>query len=269
MTDIRTSPTWLRATLISVGGLLILGLIGGLIWWLVGRFTGQPQKEQKVTQVTLMTTDGVTIVGDLYRPADKPLGGILLIHMMPATKESWQDFAGELTARGYLALAIDLRGHGASTRQGDRTLNYQLFSDTEHQNSRLDIAAALDYLQTNEQIPVHQLGLVGASIGANLALEALANNRNLRWAVLLSPGFDYRGIETEPLIRKIAPTQRLLLVASEEDSYSAQTIQRLGEIAPAPTTTTVLSDGGHGTDMFNRDPDLMAKVLEWITQRAH
>lgn len=215
--------------------------------------------------ITLHTTDGVTIIGDLYRPTTPPRGGALLLHMMPATKESWREFAQTLSAQGLLVLAIDLRGHGESTHLGNLTLDYRTFSDAEHQASQLDVEAALAWLTTEQQLSLNHIGIAGASLGANLALEALASHHELAWGVLLSPGLDYHGLVAEPLIVKITPLQRLLLAASDDDGYSNQTIDRLSQIAPVPVTLKKLSGAGHGTLMFERQPKFQEEVVNWIT----
>lgn len=218
-------------------------------------------------QVTLPTTDGVTIVGDLYRPTTSPRGGALLLHMMPATKTSWQAFAKTLTEQGYLVLAIDLRGHGQSTNLGPVILDYRTFSDAEHQASIADVETALAWLTSEHRLQWNQIGLVGASIGANLALEAMANHHELAWGVLLSPGLDYHGLMTEPLIVKIMPPQRLYLAASDDDLYSYQTIDQLAQVAPAPVTLKKLSGAGHGTLMFERQPKFQEEVVNWIVNQ--
>ena len=78
-------------------------------------------------RVVLTTSGAVTIVGNYYKgSADR---GALLVHMMPATKESWGAFARVLEKQGYHVLAIDMRGHGESD---GGPVGYKNFSDEEH-----------------------------------------------------------------------------------------------------------------------------------------
>jgi alpha-beta hydrolase superfamily lysophospholipase len=65
-------------------------------------------------KVNFKTKDGVTIVGNYFKPRKEHAPAFLLLHMMPATKESWNDFASHLQKEGFEVLAIDLRGHGES-----------------------------------------------------------------------------------------------------------------------------------------------------------
>src|SRR5690349_13876649 len=139
--------------------------------------------------VLLESSDGVRIQGAFYA-ADQLRGQALLLHMMPATKESWSAFAFALAERGISCLAIDLRGHGASDGGPD---GYRGFSDAEHQAKRLDVEAALAWLRAKGSAP---LRVAGASIGANLAIRAAAEHADVAACLALSPGLAYRGVTT-------------------------------------------------------------------------
>lgn len=199
-----------------------------------------------------------------YYPAAATAKGVLLIHMMPATKESWRDFASKLVSAGYQALAIDLRGHGESTG-GPK--GYQRFTDVEHRSSINDVAAGAEFLASKG---VKELTLIGASIGANLALEYAAENHEVKRAVLLSPGLDYRGIATEPLMARLTAGQAVLLVGSDNDSQSdSSVIRRIASAAAAGVKTDELiyKSAGHGTDMFGKEsPDLAQAILKWLAK---
>lgn len=263
----ENQSSFARTALIIGGGLTALVLLGLLIWWIIGQFNTTEQ-EIRVEQIHFTTSDGVLITGEIYRPIGTPRGAALLIHMLPADKESWVSFATELADQGYLGLAINLRGHGGSTKQGDRTLDYKSFSESEHQNSQFDVTAALAYLRDNEGMSDHQIGLVGASLGANLALQTLATEHQFTWGVLISPGFNYRGIQTEPLMAQIRPPQRLLLITSANDLYSVQTVTRLADTAPAPVTTSKIAGQDHGTAILANSPETQTSIIHWITSNT-
>ena len=139
--------------------------------------------------VLLKSIDGASITGAFYA-ADQLRGQALLLHMMPATKESWSAFAYALAERGIACLAIDFRGHGASDGGPD---GYRRFSDAEHQAKRLDVDAALAWLRGKGAAP---LRVAGASIGANLAIRAAAEHDDIVACLALSPGLAYRGVTT-------------------------------------------------------------------------
>ncbi|MBU0646623.1 alpha/beta fold hydrolase [Patescibacteria group bacterium] len=210
--------------------------------------------------IALTTADHLTIIGDYY-PAQGNKFAILL-HMMPATKESWRPFAGKLVNAGYACLAIDERGHGASTQGGE--LRYREFSPEQQQAKILDVNAACDYLKTQGAIEA-EIVCIGASIGANLSLQWLKEHPQSKAAIALSPGLDYHGVLTEPAIAGLAPGQLAILVASEEDTMSFKSNQRLHELNPAQTKVFAFSGLGHGTTITDNKPafiDELIQVLE-------
>ncbi|HTK59850.1 MAG TPA: alpha/beta fold hydrolase, partial [Candidatus Baltobacteraceae bacterium] len=163
--------------------------------------------------ILLETSDGVRISGAFYA-ADQLRGQALLIHMMPATKESWSAVASALSSRGIACLAIDLRGHGASSGGPD---GYRAFSDAQHQAKGLDVEAGIAWLRAQGSVP---LRVAGASIGANLAIRAAAEHEDIVACLALSPGLEYRGVATEDAARKLRGSQRLFLAVSSEDTYA-------------------------------------------------
>ena len=88
-------------------------------------------------KIFLTTKDSVNIAADLYE-VDKPRSWLILIHMMPATKDSWQNLAEQFQNEGYESMAIDLRGHGSSD---DGPEGYINFTDEDHQKSIFDLEA--------------------------------------------------------------------------------------------------------------------------------
>lgn len=214
-------------------------------------------------KITFKTLDGVKIVGNYFSPTTPSTSGVLCLHMMPETKESWGELALFLSNRGIHVLAIDERGHGESIWYDDEPLNYQQFSDVEQQAKRLDIDAALQWMQT-KGMQLNQTAIIGASIGANLALDTLVRFPAVPAAALLSPGQDFRGIQTDSTITKLQPNQKILLVASADDKYSFETIERLDILTHNEHETWRLKRAGHGTHMFSAEPGLLEKVAEWL-----
>lgn len=209
-------------------------------------------------RVEFQTQDGVNIVADYYEAAGSSKG-VVFVHMMPATRSSWAEFASKLQAAGFHALAIDLRGHGESGGG-----NYQNFNDQQHQASIQDLAAAAEFLKGKG---VKELSFAGASIGANLALLYLAENPDTKAAVLLSPGVDYRGIATEPLAAKVSDKSKILFVGAEDDAGTMGA--GCEELAPSLGAGEKICypAGGHGTNLFQSHPELMDKILEFLKSR--
>jgi dienelactone hydrolase len=213
--------------------------------------------------ITFRTRDGVTIKGNYFKPLRKQAPVFILLHMMPATKESWNDFAYIIQKNGYAALAIDLRGHGESTDRNGVRLDYKEFKDEKHRSSMNDIASAMEFLAGRSEIDLSRIAIVGASIGANLALWQASIDKDVRLMMLLSPGLNYRGI----LADELAPRFKghVYILASEGDTKSADSSRKLAGIFPGETKLEIIKGDLHGTNMFNRE--IMNDLLKWALER--
>jgi alpha-beta hydrolase superfamily lysophospholipase len=85
------------------------------------------------------------------------------------------------------------------------------------------------------------------------------------FAILLSPGLDYRGVTTENRLADYGE-RPLLIVASEDDNYSANSSRTMAETAVGETQVKIYEKAGHGTNMFAPQPDLTPLIVEWLAQ---
>ena len=217
-------------------------------------------------RITYTTDDGVIIAGE-WTVAPTMIGAAVLIHMMPATRSSWTLLEGALSKRGIGSLAIDLRGHGESVETNDGTkIDYRKFSDDEHQSSVFDVAGAVEWIR-KRGIDVSRIVLIGASVGANLAVRELASEPRLRGAVLLSPGEAYNGMNVREDAQNLLPDQGVFITSSEDDMESYAASRALYDEAPVTLKTFVpYKKSGHGTNMFSTDPALTEKIAEWLLE---
>jgi dienelactone hydrolase len=207
-------------------------------------------------EVSFRTDDGVTIVGSLSLPAH-PGPGVILIHALGRSREDWQSFATRLADAGFVALAIDLRGHGASGPLPEGTDLNDLTRMTN------DVRAARAFLATRHEVAPNRIGIAGASIGANLAILVAAGDPTVRSLVLLSPGLDYRGLRPEAAMKKYGD-RPAMLVASQEDSYATDSARKLATDGTGVRDLRILTGAGHGTVMLGRQPDLSASLVDWF-----
>ena len=214
-------------------------------------------------RITFKTPDFVTIAGDWNLPAGAKKA-VLLLHMMPAARQSFEPLTAELNKAEFATLAIDLRGHGESTDMGGKKLDYKSFEDADHQNSRLDVDAALNFLK-GKGFDENSISFVGASIGANLALDALHRYKETSKAVLLSAGLDYRGVKTEQAMKGLNPNQQVWLVAAQGDEYSAQSSDRLYQTKKEGTAMKIFKGADHGTNLFKSESALIPDIVKFLT----
>jgi len=200
-------------------------------------------------QVTFTTSDGVTLRGEDFGRGPH---GVVLVHARNRTSEDWTYFAGKLAERDFHVLIFDLRGHG---RSGGGEAGGELDGSA----MVADVTAALTWL---EQRGATEITLVGAELGANLAVNAAAADASVVNLVLVSPGMNLDGVPVKQALINYGD-RPLLLVASQEDAYAAKTGRFLNAIATGPKELAMV-ESGSGTRLINRDIDLETRVLGWI-----
>ncbi len=210
------------------------------------------------SRVGFVTADGVSLVGTYYEPAHGPAPMVLLLHMPTRSRADWAVVGPRFAERGIGALAIDLRGHGESGADP--------FHDPSGEARLRDVEAGLAWLNKRSEAIPGRVGLVGASLGANLAAVAASVDPNIQALVLLSVTLDFRGLRTVAALQAFG-ARPALLVVSREDSYAARSARELAADAPGVREVWWLDGAGHGAVMLTRQPELVATLVDWLSAR--
>jgi alpha-beta hydrolase superfamily lysophospholipase len=219
--------------------------------------TQQPQLKpitpSNMPSGTATTIDGQTISYQYY--AGKPgKPGIILLHMLRRNRADWHTIAEWLQKQGYNVIVPDLRGHGQSTG------NWEQFTPQDFNKMVYDVDAVKSVLESRG---VTKFTVIGASIGANIALKHASEHPDIGTMILLSPGLEYRGVD----VAGTKFNKAFLVVASKDDEYSAQSVQEI--IKANPTAKLMMyEDAGHGTNMFSKN-NLAPTILEWIQEHVY
>lgn len=203
--------------------------------------------------LTFEVENGLVITGTLYRPADTdpPWPGVLLLHMIYGQRQEWEELARTLSQNGYAALAIDMRGHGETGGE----MNWDL--------ARQDISQVWQTFTSRQEIKADSTAVIGASMGANMAVLLGADQPDVQALVLLSPGLNYYMVQTaEPLAAY--GVRPVLIIASQEDGYAASSSEELIKVAQGEAILEMYAGIGHGTAMLGNQPDLGSLLLEWL-----
>lgn len=222
--------------------------------------------ESLVEAVEFHTPDGWLLPGVYYKPLGPINRSVVLLHELSKSKVSWAESIQTLQYSGFGVLIVDQRGHGESFVLANRTKpTFAQFQPEDFEKMVDDVEAFVKHLR--DRRPDDKISLVGASIGANAALNYAARDKNVSSVVLLSPGIDYRGIKTINSIAEYGD-RPLLLVASREDEYSAFSAKQLSEKASpgAVLTLQLLDKAGHGTQMLAHKPELIRQIRDWLAK---
>lgn len=201
------------------------------------------ERADAAERVEFRTSDGILIAADFKAP-EKGAPVFLLLHGLGAGRSEWKSFIARLSRRGWGSLALDARGHGESG--GPR---YTEFRTAERWAAiDRDLDAAVGFLK-GKGIPPARVVPGGASIGANLALRLAAREKDLPFAVLMSPGYDYQGLRIEEPLRSF--DRPLVLAASDTDVYALRSVAFSLRLAKDPETRLFRAVSGHGVGMLD------------------
>jgi formylglycine-generating enzyme required for sulfatase activity/dienelactone hydrolase len=222
--------------------------------------------------VDLKAADG-TLLQATFSPAAKPGPGVLLFHQSNRTRSSWDDVPRQLAAAGINTLTIDERGYGESRGKKEAREQY-------HDS---DLDAAFEYLVSQPGVEREVIGAGGAGwLGVDNSVETARRHSAVKSLVLIS------GETLLPQLRFLRQAAQLpgLFIVSDDDEYpptveamewlydcsaspQKQFIHYVGPKAPwlwyeTSDVSKVPATGSHGTDLFQRHPELPATLVDWF-----
>ena len=211
--------------------------------------------------VSITTADGVSLAATLY-PAGAGAPGLVLVHALGSTRQAWDHFAQKAQQAGYSVIAFDMRGHGQSITQNGSEIAYRKFKTKDWLGALNDIDAARTFL-INSGADAKNTVIVGASIGANLALNYAVKHIDVPAIVMISPGLDYKGVTTRAKLVELGE-RPVLLMTSTGDSYSAASCSTLKGYAPGYCELREYAGTAHGTDLLDTSPTALEQIFVWL-----
>ena len=230
--------------------------------------------------VQLQGADGQRLFGSLYRPRDSTgrgavaatatTGGVLLLHPLGSSRAVCAASAAAVASEGLWALAIDLRGHGASVSEAlpdPHAFGIRLPDNLDA--AGWDVRAGLAFLARQPGVGAHRLGIVGAGLGALLAARAVSPDDDAvprpAALVLLSP-WGPADAYREPLSH--LPAESLFLVAGSEEGSPLATLRDLASPVTSGAPRSMVVEGpGAQFDLAGTSPGLPAAVASFLKSR--
>ena len=238
-----------------------------------------------IENVSFESVDQVMVsalFGRIEDGRDRPV--VILVHDLGiGSKDEWGFFFEDLLDRGYLPLAIDLRGHGQTPLPDDGRAQANLLLD-DLENSHLDVQAALLWLGRQQGVDIQRVGVVGNGVGGNIAyVSAGVFPQQIKTAVALSPGL--WALDFSPLVvgEGLDPFEphSVLFMAGAEDFVRDQTgavvpdpngqplsyagfAQSLEEVTQEPKQVQIFPDTDvHGLNILD-NPQAVESLLVWL-----
>lgn len=286
---------WLRLLSVGLFGGITLGYIVAIAIYIEATVRPAPSSICCLTPaevninyevVTFTSEDQVTLSG-WYIPS-RNRAVVIVLHGYGGNRLEMLARAEFLARHRYGVLLYDLRGHGES---GGNLRTYG-WLDVQ------DVSAALGFLQNQEDIDPHRIGILGFSIGGQIALRAAAQHELLKavtadgpslaktedaplpislfergsYAIawLIDRALAWRtGVTAPPgvvaAISEIAP-RPVLLIATGQDATELRIAEHYYKQAGDPKTLWQIPEAGHGGGLLARPDEYEQTVIKFFNQ---
>jgi fermentation-respiration switch protein FrsA (DUF1100 family) len=221
-------------------------------------------------KVSFKTNDRITLQG-WYIPS-KNQAAVIISHGIGGNRLAHLDIGAYLAENGFGVLLLDLRAHGES---GGDLVSF----------GGNDIIAALDYLQSRDDVNPNRIGAIGISLGGLVTLQAAALRQDIKAVVADGSAgntiqdiprpttlghwldlpfqvvtywvWEYKGVvaptSTVEAIEKISPRQ-ILLISGTNSEYEKELQRKFYSAAGEPKTLWEVPGAGHA-ESWQASPD--------------
>ena len=161
----------------------------------------------EVSNVFYENASGISIRAKLFRPVlateEAPAPGIVYIHGYQNNRETSDAYCIELARRGFVVLNVDAIGRGNSGEP--LTLDDPEFDDT------FGGLASLDYLENLPFVNPEAVGMMGHSIGGEIAYQIGLVREDVKALVISGTAYTEEATETRPA--------NMLMIFGKYDEY--------------------------------------------------
>jgi pimeloyl-ACP methyl ester carboxylesterase len=146
----------------------------------------------KFDQISFTTNDQIRLKG-WFVPAKNRSGAptIIIAHGLGASKSDFVNLSGVLSTNEFNVMLFDFRAHGES--EGS--------SSSLGLKEQLDIAAAVDYLMSRDDVSNKNIGLYGFSLGGAAGILASSKDKRIKAIVADTPFASLKKISEDVIKR--------------------------------------------------------------------
>ncbi len=220
------------------------------------------------TELTLTTDEGFHLKASYYQSKKESERAVLLLHQCNYNRTMYNNIGKQLAEQGIHALSLDFRGFGESVNEEFNVEKVQALPREERRKAwgkmsahwPSDVQLAFNHL-TSKLSGKGIIGVIGASCGGSQAITLAENN------LIDAIGFFSSGQRDENIARykKILAAKPTLIIASEEDTGTYESAQKLFKIATDENSKFIAYKGGaHGYPLLDKDNQLASYIVGWL-----
>ena len=219
----------------------------------------EAQTDPPYERVTITAEDGLELVG-LYSGTEGLedesglVPAVLLMHHGGAVKEKWLEFFPAFYEAGYAFLAVDLRGHGETGGRNEQAPNAEKhIADTQ---------LWIEWLRAQEGIDPERINIVGASTGADVGLNVIAQDERLVTLVGYSVALEVGDLTTAPAVAEIE--QPIFLVTGFKDEPGIVAVQALILETQGEMQIRIYDTSLCCTFLLGFQDGLLEETIDWL-----
>jgi hypothetical protein len=214
-----------------------------------------------------VTQDGWTLSGDLHLPqgvSNPPV--LILVHMYGNDRKDFDGLIPYFLKEGFALLAYDIRGHGGSRRHEKDIVRYQDFKSADDQERMvIDVKAWLDLLSDRPELKGSKFGVLGGSIGGNIAYVSCGAFPKLKAGVALSASYNEKGILIGNSVTEGFDPHNMLFIAGEKDGDAAASARKFQATCSGAHRTEVIKDSSkHGLNLIVVHEEAFRLCVDWF-----
>lgn len=209
----------------------------------------------------LNTEDGFKLPATLLIPKNTNGAGLILIHQGGSDRSEWSFMHDQLLDAGYILLSYDIRGMGASLKDNGAGKIVENIYNSPNQ-APLDLKAALKFLEIMSEVENDRIGILGASVGGNLAVVGSAT-MNIKSAVSISGKTE--AVQNLAGTKDISPKSIYFISSMESDGARAQWAEEMYNMTGGPREIAITAEEqGHGVTILHDNPILQGEIVRWF-----
>lgn len=268
----EATNSWIAGVLVVVA-IVVMIIVAGLVVlsFINDGGAGTPDKRT----VFFSASDGVVINASWYQSSRSEAETIYLVHDIGEDRTIWNDYAKELQSKGYNVMAIDMRGHGESTKSivNEDPVVWTEMGHLDFLMFQGDIQAAYDWVhgEDDDGEPNSDAGSDGAFIGIGkgglYGMNKFARMSQYRIisGVVLSPTLDCYELNVDQVFQDWGDVSPIMMAASEGDGTGGLAIDtimtRKVEDGETNGDGVYVSGSSLGLNLL-KNKDLKERILE-------
>ena len=212
-------------------------------------------------EIIIETEDGFTLPATLKTPEQINGAGIVLIHQGGSSRAEWEFMHDGLLSAGYVILSYDIRGMGDAPKvSNDGKVIENIYNAPKQ--ATLDLEAAISRIKEVTGIDNARIGILGASIGGNLAAVGSAK-MGIKTAVAISGKTE--AVQNLAGDKDIRMKSVYYISSMESGGARAKWAEEMFNMTEPPREIAISpNEVGHGVTILQDMPFLQDQIISWF-----